>query len=151
MEELSHLNESSEQRKSSKMPNVLAALLIALTVTSCGSDRLRKIDGKILDQESRTLTRWDTQRRINREWNTYIGHLWQWDDEQILELEGWTHKRSVKNRKRYNRWIKKLNRLLKKRDRIRSKVSGHLNYQYDEHEFENSDQAIREALDIEFE
>ena len=71
-------------------------------------------------------------------------------DEDGLD-EGWTHKRSVKNRKRYNRWIKRLNRLLNKRDRIKSNVNGHLNYQYDEHELENSDQAIIEAIDIEFE
>jgi hypothetical protein len=49
------------------MPSVLAALLIALTVTSCGSDRLRNVDGKILDAKSETLTRGDNQRRINRE------------------------------------------------------------------------------------
>ena len=151
MEELTHLNEWAQWRKGSKMPSVLAALLIALTVTSCGSDRLRKIDGRILDQESRTLTRGDNQRRINRDWNTYISHLWQWDDEELLELEEWTHKRATKNRRGYQRWIKKMNRLLKRRDRIKARVSGHLNYQYDEHEFENSDQAIKEALDIEFE
>lgn len=151
MEKESQLHEQPQKKHGSKLPSILSALLITLTVTSCGWDRLRNIDGKIMDTESEILTRGDNQRRINREWNTYISHFWHWDEAELSKLEKWTYKRSKKNRKHYNRLIDRFNRLTKKRDNIRANARGHINYQYDEHEFENSDQAIQEAMEIEFE
>ena len=128
------------------LSRILTTWLIALTLTACGPDDFRKIDGKLSDVESEILTRWDNQRNINREWNIYIKHLWKWDELQISEMEKGSRERAEKNRKKYNKLLEKRDRLLKERDEAIASYKWNNNNYYNEHELENSDAAIREAI-----
>jgi hypothetical protein len=146
MKEKIDFHGQSYQKTKFWMSKVLIMGLIALTLGSCSSD-LRKIEGELSDVESEILTRWDNQREINKEWNIYINHMWKWDNPEIYEMEQWTYERAQDNREEYDELIEERNRLLKKRDEAiaKSKWNRHRS-QYDEHEFENSDNAIRDAI-----
>lgn len=130
----------------STFAKVFFAWLLAVTLASCNPDQ-REIENKLSDVESELLTRGDNQREINREWNIYIWHMWGWDEDEIAKMEEWTSKRACKNRKEYKRLLKKRNRLERQRDKaIANWISHHHNDTYDEHEFENSDDAIIQSI-----
>lgn len=129
-----------------RLTELATAFLLLFNLNACHPNQ-RKIEGQLSDTESELLTRGDNQREINKEWNIYVWHMWGWDEEEISKMEEWTSKRAQKNRKEYKKLLKKRNRLQKKRDEaIANWASHHHSDTYDEHEFENSDDAIRQSI-----
>lgn len=123
----------------------LCSMWLFAVLTACNPS-LEQIEGRLSDVESELLDRGDHQREINKEWNIYISHIWEWDEEQMRIMEQWTRRRSKQNERTYNWLLHERNGLLGKRD---DKIAEWENYNpnaYDEHQFENSNAAIRESI-----